>query len=298
MPGFEVYLQFDSLRKEPLLELRGADLREVRRKALQALNDNGVSTTLVVTLKKGLNDDEVGAIISFAATHDCIRGVTFQPIQEAGRAEGYDPSRDRLTLSEVRRIIAEQSPDFSLEDILPVPCHPDSIAMAYALKLEGGLVPISGLVDDETLRTGTRNTIQLEHDPAIREALFNALSTGHSPASAADSLAQLLCCLPGVEAPLDLGYQNVFRVIIMDFIDAQSFDLRSVKKTCVHIVAPDLRIIPFDTFNMFYRGDLEEQVLKPLRAELEAAGLALMGPAQNQRLESVELPMLDRKAAE
>ena len=84
----------------------------------------------------------------------------------------------------------------------------------------------------------------------------------------------------------------------MDFIDAQSFDLRSVKKTCVHIVAPDLRIIPFDTFNMFYRGDLEEQVLKPLRSELEAAGLALMGPVQDQSVESVELPLLVREAAE
>jgi uncharacterized radical SAM superfamily Fe-S cluster-containing enzyme len=58
-------------------------------------------------------------------------------------------------------------------------------------------------------------------------------------------------------------------VIIMQFIDAAAFDLRSVKKTCVHIVHPDGRIIPFDTFNLFYRDDLEERVLAPLRAERE-----------------------------
>ena len=34
-PGFEVYLQFDSLRDAPLRELRGADLRAVRLKALE-----------------------------------------------------------------------------------------------------------------------------------------------------------------------------------------------------------------------------------------------------------------------
>src|SRR5258708_11703202 len=34
------------------------------------------------------------------------------------------------------------------------------------------------------------------------------------------------------------SYQNLFRVIIMQFIDAYSFDVRSVKKTCVHIVHP------------------------------------------------------------
>jgi len=40
-----------------------------------------------------------------------------------------------------------------------------------------------------------------------------------------------------------------------------------VKKTCVHIVHPDGRIIPFDTYNLFYRDDLETRVLQPIRAE-------------------------------
>ncbi|HUU33840.1 MAG TPA: hypothetical protein VMW48_07230, partial [Vicinamibacterales bacterium] len=81
----------------------------------------------------------------------------------------------------------------------------------------------------------------------------------------------LLCCLPRVDAPPDLGYQNVFRLIIMQFIDAYSFDLRSVKKTCVHIVHPDGRLIPFDTYNLFYRDDLERSRLGPLRARVDAA---------------------------
>ncbi len=85
---------------------------------------------------------------------------------------------------------------------------------------------------------------------------------------------------------------NVFRIIIMDFIDAHSFDVRSVKKSCVHIVSPDMRIIPFDTYNMFYRGDLEREVLLPIRRELEAAGLSLM-PAQDDESTNVgvDLPL-------
>jgi len=63
MPRFEVYLQFDSLRAEPLRVLRGADLSDVRRRALDRLNEHNISTTLVVTLKKGLNDDEIGPIL-------------------------------------------------------------------------------------------------------------------------------------------------------------------------------------------------------------------------------------------
>ncbi len=103
MPGFEVYLQFDSFKADALLALRGADLRSVREQALERLNRLGISTTLVVTLKKGLNDDEIGQIIDYALKQPCVRGVTFQPIQAAGRLENYDPAINRLTLTEVRR---------------------------------------------------------------------------------------------------------------------------------------------------------------------------------------------------
>src|SRR6185503_2474024 len=56
MPDFEIYLQFDSFERHALKMLRGADLRDVRMRALERLNRLGISTTLVVTLKKGLND--------------------------------------------------------------------------------------------------------------------------------------------------------------------------------------------------------------------------------------------------
>src|SRR5271168_372800 len=46
MPGLEVYLQVDSLRREALMNLRGADLSKVRLEALEALERVGVSTTL------------------------------------------------------------------------------------------------------------------------------------------------------------------------------------------------------------------------------------------------------------
>jgi hypothetical protein len=53
--------------------------------------------------------------------------------------------------------------------------------------------------------------------------------------------------------PEGISYENVFRVMIVQFLDPYNFDVRSVKRSCIHIVHPDGRIIPFDTFNMFYR---------------------------------------------
>jgi uncharacterized radical SAM superfamily Fe-S cluster-containing enzyme len=266
MPRFELYLQWDSLRREPLMQLRGADLRSIREKALERLNKLGVSTTLVVTVARGVNDDELGGIVDFALQQPCVRGVTFQPIQQAGRTLGYDRAQHRLTLTEVRRRILEQTSNIRAEDLIPVPCHPDSLAMAYALKIDGKVLPLTGLIPPEVLIEGGRNTIIYEQDPAVREHIFKLFSTNHSPQGQADSLRELLCCMPKVLAPQKLGYQNLFRVLIVQFIDAQAFDLRSIKKTCVHIAHPDgERLIPFDTYNLFYRDGLEETRLAPLR---------------------------------
>jgi 7,8-dihydro-6-hydroxymethylpterin dimethyltransferase len=137
------------------------------------------------------------------------------------------------------------------------------------------------MVDPKVLIEGARSTIVFEADTRLQQLLFKVFSTNRSPTSSAGSLRDLLCCLPRVDAPVDIDYGNVFRLIIMQFIDAWGFDVRSVKKSCVHIAHPDgKRIVPFDTYNLFYRDELERTVLEPLRHEREAwvaagsAGLA------------------------
>ena len=147
-----------------------------------------------------------------------------------------------------------------------MPCHPDSLAMAYALKLDGKVAPLTRFVEPDVLINAARNTIVYEEEPGVRDCLFKLFATNHSPQSGATSLRELLCCLPSISAPSQLNYKNIFRVLIVRFLDAYAFDVRSVKKTCIHIVHPDGRLIPFDTYNLFYRDDLERTRLAPLRA--------------------------------
>jgi 7,8-dihydro-6-hydroxymethylpterin dimethyltransferase len=268
MPGIEVYLQFDSFEAAALKELRGTDLRSVRERAIAHLNEFNISTTLVATVKKGLNDHEIGKIVDYALQQKCVRGVTFQPIQVAGRLEGFDPKRDRYTLTEVRRSILEQCDHFKPEDILPVPCHPDSLAMAYALKVKGQVVPLTGLFDDQSYVEMMPNSVLYEQNSALKQQIFDLFSTGHSPESSAASLKQLLCCLPMLPVPEGISYENIFRILIVQFLDPFNFDVRSVKRSCIHIVHPDGRIIPFDTFNIFYReGSAGQHWAKQSRAD-------------------------------
>ncbi|MEA5466226.1 radical SAM protein [Leptothoe sp. PORK10 BA2] len=252
-PGIEIYLQFDSFDADALRELRGVDLRATREQALARLNELNLSTTLVVTVKKGLNDHEIGKIIDFALQQRCVRGVTFQPIQAAGRIGGFEPKQNRYTLTEVRRAILEQTHHFKPQDILPVPCHPDSLAMAYALKVQNKVIPLTGLFDTPTFVDMVPNSVLYEQHPELKQKIFDLFSTAHSPESAGASLQQLLCCLPLVPVPTGFSYENIFRIMIVQFMDAYNFDVRSVKRSCIHIVHPDGRIIPFDTYNLFYR---------------------------------------------
>jgi uncharacterized radical SAM superfamily Fe-S cluster-containing enzyme len=134
------------------------------------------------------------------------------------------------------------------------------------------VTPLTGLIDPAILIEGSRNTIILERDRAVRDGVFKLFATNHSPESSARSLRDLLCCLPKVAGTDGLTYENIFRVLIVQFMDAHAFDVRSVKKSCIHIVHPDGRLIPFDTYNLFYRDALETTRLAPLR-ELALAGV-------------------------
>jgi 7,8-dihydro-6-hydroxymethylpterin dimethyltransferase len=265
MPDFEIYLQWDSFKPEALMQMRGKDLTDVRAKALEHLNKLNLSTTLVVTLQQGVNDDEIGKIIEFAVQQKCVRGVTFQPTQVAGRTDNFDPATDRITLTDVRRKILEQTSIFQPNDLIPVPCNPDALMMGYALKLNGQVFPLTRYIDPAHLLDNSRNTIVYEQDDVLKQQMIDIFSTGISVDRVEENMKQLLCCLPQISAP-GLSYNNLFRIIVMRFIDAYDFDVRAIKKSCVHIVHKDGRIIPFETMNMFYRDD-KEMYLQQLQQE-------------------------------
>jgi uncharacterized radical SAM superfamily Fe-S cluster-containing enzyme len=191
--------------------------------------------------------------------------VTLQPVSDVGRLTVDKPAK-RLTVSGIRRAIAEQSDLFSKEDVVPVPCNPDTLAMAYALKLGGKTIPLTRHLGPEALLAGPRNTIVFERDPALKDKVFKLFSTNHSPESQASCLSDLLCCLPKVAAPA-LDYENVFRVLIVQFMDIHNLDLRALKKSCVHFAQPDGKLIPFETYNLFYRKN-RLNLTNQIRAEI------------------------------
>jgi uncharacterized radical SAM superfamily Fe-S cluster-containing enzyme len=264
-PRLEVYLQFDSLDDEALKDLRGARLARVRREALEALEAVQLATTLVSVVKRGVNDGEIADTIRYALEWACVRGVTFQPVQDAGRNEGFDAGANRMLLTQIRREVAK-SGVFSLEDMIPLPCNPDQICIGYGVRQGREVTPITALLPRELVLNGP-NTISYEAYPELRSRILDLLSLATTQANTEEKLASLLCCLPQAAVPKDLSYANSFRVVILQFLDRYNFDLGTVKRSCVHFVTPKGEIIPFDTYNSFYRPGAEgEKIVARQRA--------------------------------
>lgn len=262
MPGFEIYLQFDSFKKESLENLRGIDLSTIRRKALENLEEAGISTTLVMTVKKGINDDEVGAVLEHALQYECVRGVTYQPLQDAGRNENFDKNRDRMTLTDIRTGILDQCDLFAPKDIIPLPCNPESIAMAYGLRKGADMTPVTSLIPKEQLVEATPNAVTFEKNEDLKKLVYDLYSLSSGDINTPERMGQLLCCLPKVPVLEDLSYKNIFRVTIVQFMDRFNFCLAGVKRSCIHFVTPEEKIIPFDTYNLFYRDGLVDELRK------------------------------------
>jgi hypothetical protein len=140
--------------------------------------------------------------------------------------------------------------------------------MAYALKHGSETLPLTRWLKPADILAGDKNTIAFERDPALKEQLFKLFATNLSPNNQAECLSELLCCLPKIAAA-GLNYDNVFRVLIVQFMDASNLDIRALKKSCVHIAGSDGKLIPFEAFNLFYRGN-RAAMTKNIRQEITA----------------------------
>ena len=268
--GIHVYLQFDGFEDSTHIAIRGRRLQDEKLRALDRCAKAGVGVSLAAAIERGVNEHEIGEIVRFGVEHPTVTGVFFQPVSHAGRHPGFDPL-ERLTNSDVIDAIARQLPEwFREDDFVPVPCcSPSCRSATYALYGGGDLVPLPRLVDvDDYLDYVTNRAVP---DLAIREALeglFSASAAGGTDRAA----ARLECVACGVGLPDELQELAAkgFMIVVQDFQDPYTLDVRKLRRCCVSEIVPDGRLIPFCAYNSVgYR----EQV----RAEL--AGVS-PGPAR------------------
>lgn len=291
--GARIYLQFDGLEERTHLALRGRDLRRAKAEALDRCAEAGLAVLLVAAVEAGVNEHELGAVVRHGLRHPAVRGVVFQPVTHAGRTPVFDPMQ-RLTNADIIHGLVAQCPEwFRASDFFPVPCcFPTCRSITYLLADDEDVVPIPRLLPLEDCLDYIAN--RALPDTSLRRALEGLWSAAAIPGSGptVDRLRTALgsvplpeglgrlagealsaCAACGIDVPDALGQlaAKAFMIVIQDFQDPYTLNVRQLMKCCVEQITPDGRLIPFCAFNSV--GYREE-----VRARLSGAPVAPIVP--------------------
>jgi len=140
-----IFLQFDGVNDEIYKKLRGRELFDIKKRALENCRKHGIGVVLVpVICEENLND--TGRIISFALENiDVVRGVHFQPVSFFGRYDEDMKYNRRITLPEIMQSIENGSGGRISASSFAPPCREHPLCSFHgSFVYEGGeLRPIS-----------------------------------------------------------------------------------------------------------------------------------------------------------
>ena len=265
-PKVSIYLQFDGFKSSTYESLRGRDLTDTKRKALENCERLKINTVPIMTLTRGINHDEVGEFIRFATTKvNSIRKVMIQPAMYSGR---YDNPMldDRLTLADVAKLIVEQTDGvFSEDDFTPIPCSdPNCFSMAAAVRTKEGLTPLSRYLPrySQWAEDGISQLIATVSDTFdsagslgdLLQKVMGSSAVANMEEAAVDRLLGLVASLPS-----DLGthdsedWNSLFAIGIKPFMDAYTYDQDRIDKCCVHIISAEGKPVSFCEYNAINR---------------------------------------------
>lgn len=236
---FELYVQFDGPQQEGQKELRGADLREIRRKGIDLAGELGVPSTLAMVVSPTTRK-YLGETLRFGLSRRHCRGITFQPMFTSGRVPQLESgtlpiamaSPEVLSVGDVILDLVEQSEGLlAVEDFTPLPCgDPNCHTISYLLRTNDGATGLSRLVDLESLKGFLGDRVDYRIEDLAKCGCEN------------EPLGQLL-------QQLEIGPDQPFRIFIKPFMDAWTFDQDRIDRCCTHVIRPDGKL---DSFCRYY----------------------------------------------
>jgi uncharacterized radical SAM superfamily Fe-S cluster-containing enzyme len=241
--AFQLYLQFDGPQEEGQRALRGADLRETRRRCLERCAEMNLPVTLAMTVTRQ-NLPFLWPTIEFGLRWPNVRGVAFQPVFRSGRirAAGSEPGPAMPTrnlpapLNTAELILAavEQSRgQLRFEDFTPLPCgDPNCATIGYLLRFDGQIRSISDFIDFKTVQGFLKDKVRYKLEDLMRCGCET------------EPLGKLL-------KQFELDEKHTFRLFIKPFMDALTWDDERIDRCCTHVIRPDGKL---DSFCRYYSG--------------------------------------------
>ena len=171
----QLYLQFDGLQDEGQQELRGADLRGMKKTCMERC----ASIRLPVTLAMTVNQHNLGHVwntIEWGLRFDNCRGVAFQPMFHSGRLPEQTPAaaalNSRLPLNTADIILAavdQAGGRLKFDDFTPLPCgDPNCATIGYLLKTPLGTRSVSDFVDFTGVQDFLRDKVRYRIEDLVQ----------------------------------------------------------------------------------------------------------------------------------
>ena len=296
-----VYLQFDGVTDSPYQKLRGANLLPNKLKLVKLCRENDIEIILVPTLQGGINDNEVGDMIRFAAENvDIVRGIVFQPMSFTGRTAEYVSRKNRIDNSLLAQRIEEQTNGMiTEEDLFPVSVMvpPLKVMNSFLAKTwppftptpycglwnwiliskrgKDQFTPINRFLNFEAFMSDLKdlNDIIIKRKTgkigiylrllfaAFRSLDWRKVQREAGLFNAVKTLIQIHTN-PSYDS---LGYirRRLLLIGCMAFMDPYTFDVERAHHCVIHYITPDNKIMPFCVYNMLYRKQTEKQFSIP-----------------------------------
>jgi 7,8-dihydro-6-hydroxymethylpterin dimethyltransferase len=247
-----VFLQFDGTENVIHKLLRGGDFLDRKVRAIANCRQMDLGIVLVPTLAQGVNLYNVGEIISFALEQmPTVRGVHFQPVTYAGRYPAAPTCQDRITLPDVMRAIEAQTLGrIRVENLLPPGCENAlcSFHGSFVVMPDGDIMALTNPTEqrcscgNETAESGAARTRKYVAEQ------WSADLTGRSACSESQfSMGQW-------DVLLERARTHRLTISGMAFQDVWNLNVDRLRDCCIHVAAPDGRIIPFCAYNLTSRG--------------------------------------------
>jgi len=226
---FQLYLQFDGPGVGGQRELRGADLRALKRDAIAGCERERIPFTLAMTVTPA-NLDQVWQTVDFGLRFERCRGVSFQPMFGSGRV-GTDGER-KINPAELLQALFDRSGGrLAARDFTPLPCgDPNCATIGYLLRTPLGTRSLADFIDFAELQGFLRDKVRYQLDDLVQCGCENT------------ELGELL-------RRYELEESAAFRLFIKPFMDEHDWDEDRIDRCCTHVIRPDGRL---DSFCRYY----------------------------------------------
>lgn len=225
--GFELYLQFDGPQKAGQYELRGADLRDIRRRAIDSAAKEGIPTTLAMVVTP-TTIDHLGEAVRFGLERSSCRGISLQPVFTSGRLDVESSTlpiarpAEPVSVGDIVHALCAQSQGLLSEpDFTPLPCgDPNCHTISYILRTPDGPRTLSKLIDLRSVQGFLENRVDYRIEDLAQCGCEN------------EPLGEII-------KKFEIAPDAPFRIFIKPFMDAWTFDQDRIDRCCTHVIGED-----------------------------------------------------------